>query len=319
MKIKVGIVGYGNLGKAVEELVILNQKFALVACFSRRLTNSKFNTKIEPYDKILDYKNKIDVLFLCGSSKCDIEVQAPELSAHFNTINSFDNHKKIHQLLNTLDPISKINKKVSLTASGWDPGLFSVIRTMFYAISNSEPITFWGKGISMGHSDAIRQIAGVEDAIEFTIPNNDAVIMANKGLKNITIPKHIRKCYVVTAKSRKTNIEKQIKNIPNYFKNQPTSVEFVSEEKLLKLKSKLSHKGKIITKFIHSKQTSSKMYFEVSMQSNPMFTASIMIAYAIAVMNLFHKKQYGSYSCLSIAPILLFDPDVHEKIIKKLC
>ena len=319
MKIKVGIVGYGNLGKAVEKIVLSNPNFTLVACFSRRITKSKLNSKIESYDNILTYKNKIDVLFLCGSSKSDIEIQAPELAKHFCTINSFDNHKRLGELVKTLDSISNENKTISIVACGWDPGLFSIIRTLFFAISKETPYTFWGKGISMGHSDVIRQVSGVEDAVQFTIPNKEAVTLAKQGLLSENTPRHYRECFVLANKNKHKQIEKEIKNTPNYFKGQPTSVNFVSQIQLLKLKNKLSHSGKILTRFKSIDGWVSKMNFAVSMQSNPNFTASIMTAYAMAVKNLLSQKQYGAFTCLDVPPILLFEPHQKEKIIEKFC
>lgn len=317
MKIRVGIVGYGNLGKAIEELLLVSQKFELVACFSRRTTKSKYNTKIEPYDQLLTYKNKIDILILCGSSKSDIENQAPYLAEHFCTINSFDTHKKIPKLLKQLDKISKNSKTISLCACGWDPGLFSIIRATLLAISDTEPYTFWGKGISMGHSDAIRQISGVDDGIEFTIPNVEAKKLAAKGKLGKDIPKHFRECYVVAGQGHK-QIENKIKAIPHYFKDQPTTVEFVSKLKLLKLKGKLSHSGEIISNFTKSNHNS-KICFKVQMQSNPHFTASIMISYITAIQNFKRKKKYGAFTTLSITPIDLFEPSLHNKIIEKFC
>lgn len=317
MKIKVGIVGYGNLGKATEELLLANPKFELVACFSRRTTKSKFSTKIEPYDQILTYKNKIDTLILCGSSKSDIENQAPYLAKHFCTINSFDTHKKIPGLLKVLDEISKQSKTISLCACGWDPGLFSVLRTTLLAISDAEPYTFWGKGISMGHSDAIRQVSGVDDGIEFTIPNQEAKKLAEQGKLVKDIPKHYRVCYVLAEHNHKQIVSK-IKNIPHYFKGQPTTVEFVSNLKLLKLKGKLSHSGEIISNFTKSNKTS-KIRFSVQMQSNPHFTASIMISYIIAIQNFKQQNKFGAFTPLSIAPIDLFVQPKQNKIIEKFC
>ena len=319
MKIKVGIVGYGNLGKSVEKTLLSNSNIELVAIFSRRLTKSIFNTKVEPYENYIQYKNKIDVMFLCGGSKNDIELQAPEIAKYFDTINSFDTHSKILKLKNILNKITVSSSHRAIIACGWDPGLFSTFRLMSYAISKSEPITFWGKGISMGHSDAIRQIDGVIDGIEFTIPNSDAVKLAKAGKLDSNTKKHTRKCYVVAKKIDEPRIEYEIRNIPNYFAGEIVDIEFVSQIELLKLKSKLLHTGEVLCNFKTFSGSKNLMSLKVQIQSNPDFTASIMVAYLNAITNLRQKKMTGAYLPFEIPIIDLFPSSQKDKIIEKLC
>lgn len=306
MKINVGIVGYGNLGKAVEKEILKNPKYNLMAIFSRRIVSSKFNTLVEDYDSHKNYVGKIDLMFLCGGSLSDLEFQSEEIAKHFNFINTFDTHAKIEKHITSLNAICKKSNTVAIVSCGWDPGIFSVVRALMFSISNQKPTTFWGKGISMGHSDAIRRVEGVIDGIQFTIPNKEAVVQARKETLSKNTPKHFRECFVVSHEPNKSKIEKQIKSIPNYFKNQPTTVKFVSEDTLLKLKNKLFHKGEIICTFTSDTNLKNSLNFSVKMQSNPNFTAKIMVAYSNAVINLKNKKISGAFTPLEIPASELF-------------
>lgn len=319
MKINVAIVGYGNLGKAVEEIILKDTRFNLITIFSRRTIVSKFKTKIEPYDNYINYINKIDVMLLCGGSKSDLELQTPEISKYFDTINTFDTHAKIPMEYKKLDSIAKEHNHRVIMSCGWDPGLFSVIRGLFLAISNKNSYTFWGKGISMGHSDAIRRVDGVDDGVQFTVPNKKAIILAKKGLLEDNIPMHFRECYICTDSNNKKTIERKIKNIPNYFKGQPTDVRFVDKLKLLKLKSNMGHKGRIINNFFATPKNKCSMEFCVSMESNPIFTASIMKAYIIAIQNLKKENKTGAFTTLDIPISYLFDKKDYIKLLHKIC
>lgn len=317
MKINVGIVGYGNLGKAVERVVLANKDFNLVAIFSRRAVISNFSTKVEPYQNFLLYKGKIDVMLLCGGSLSDLEIQTPEIAKYFDVINTFDTHKKISDEFFKIDKIAKDSGTRAILSCGWDPGLFSAIRALFFAVSNTMPTTFWGKGVSMGHSDAIRRIDDVEDAVEFTIPNEDAVKLAksDRPLGNICL--HKRECFVLAPKSKQKQIEQKIKGIPNYFLGQPTTVNFVDNLKLLKLKSKMSHRGQIFCKFTHVCGSKNRMSFEVKMDSNPNFTASVMTAYIYANFNLSKKGSVGAFTTLDIPISYLFCGKSSGELIKQ--
>lgn len=320
MKINIGIVGYGNLGKAIEQVIISRNDCNLVAIFSRRLVKSKFNTPTESYENISSYKDKIDIMLLCGGSFCDIEKQTTDVLLNFDCINSFDNHKKILQELKRLNKLGISSKHRLIMACGWDPGVFSNIRAMCYAISNEKPIVFWGKGISMGHSEALRKIPNVVDAVEFTIPNESAVKLARKGKLNGTECLHLRDCYVVADKKKcQQKIESNIREIPDYFKGQPTVVNFVPQEKILKLKQKLSHKGEIISKFKTIHGSSCSMVFRLKLKSNADFTATVMASYINAIMNLRTQGRAGAFTPLDIPTIDLFKKESREKIIESLC
>lgn len=319
MKINIGIIGYGNLGKSTEQIILSNHNYNLISIFSRRTIKSRYNTPVDNYDNITKYKNAIDLMILCGGSKNDLPVQTIETLKHFDCINAFDTHKTILSEKNKLNKIAKKTGHRLIMCCGWDPGIFSVFRGLIYAIGHKKPITFWGKGISMGHSDAIRQVAGVKDAVQFTIPNQNAISLAKNNKVNTDMPLHFRDCYVVADKMKYNQIKKDIISMPNYFKNQPTSVSFVSNETLLKLKSKTGHKGQIISSFSTVQGTNNRFDFKVSMESNSNFTAVIMCAYIKAISNLKSLNISGSFTCLDIPVSLLFNKDEQSKIIKELC
>lgn len=316
MKTNIGIVGYGNLGKAAEKQVLSNKNFNLIAIFSRRTVKSAYGTLIEPYDNIKLFQGKIDIMLLCGGSFNDLETQTAEILKYYNCINTFDNHQKISTELSSLNNIAKQHNHILIMSCGWDPGIFSVIRALMFSITKTTPTTFWGKGISMGHSDVIRQVDGVYDGIQFTIPNKKSLTLAKKGIFDSNIKRHFRECFVVAEAKNQPKIEYKIKNIPNYFKDQPTSVHFVSHELLLKLKNKLSHKGEVICV---SKTTKSKLHFSVSMESNPEFTSNIIMAYINAVINLKKHKITGSFTPLDIPISFLFDDGHKNSLIEKFC
>lgn len=318
MKINVGIVGYGNLGKAVEEVILANKKYNLVAIFSRRAVVSKYNTLVEKYDNFASYTSKIDIMFLCGGSKSDLEIQTPEILKYFDCINSFDTHSKIKSEFNKLESIAKGTNHRLIMSCGWDPGLFSVIRAYFKAIGGNDSTTFWGKGISMGHSDAIRRVDGVLDGIQFTVPNSNAVNLVKKGDLASDIPHHFRECYVVAETGKEQEVENEIKRIPNYFLGQPTTVNFVSNAKLSSLKKIFSHKGTIIERFNFGSKLKFKMDFSVAMDSNPYFTAKIMMAYEIAVRRLKEKCISGAFLNFDIPASFLFETNERD-ILFSLC
>ena len=313
-KINVGIVGYGNLGKAVEHELLKNSNYNLVAIFSRRLIKSNFNTLVEPYENHINYIGKIDIILLCGGSISDLEIQTPEIAKYFDTINTFDTHAKIKSQLNILNKLTSKHKTRAIISCGWDPGIFSIIRGIMFAVSKTEPITFWGKGISMGHSDALRRVDGVVDGVQFTIPNKDSIRLAKKGLLDDGTPLHTRDCYVVCNKNKEKQIEQQIKEIPNYFFGQPTNVSFVSTKHLAKLKHKMQHKGEIISFFKTAKNNNCSMKFVAKMQSNPYFTAKIMISYLNAIINLKNLGISGAFTPLDLPISFLFNSAQKDKL-----
>lgn len=319
MKINVGIVGYGNLGKAVEQIVLSKKELNLVAIFSRRIVRSNYNTKVESYENFKNFVGKIDVMLLCGGSKSDLEIQTPEIAEYFDVINTFDTHKKIPSEFKKLDTIGKKANHRIIMSCGWDPGLFSVIRAMFVALNKDNLNTFWGKGISMGHSDAIRRVDGVIDAVQFTVPNKEAVKLAKKGNLPNDMPMHFRECYVVAEEKDQKRIENEIKSIPNYFLGQPTTVNFVSHSHLMKLKNKMLHRGEVISSFKTVQGSKCKLNFSVYMDSNPNFTATIMIAYINAIINLKESEMTGAFTNLDIPVSYLFLGKEKEDLIKNLC
>lgn len=318
MCINIGIIGYGNLGKAIEQVILAKPDYKLVAIFSRRLVKSKFNTLIESYENISLYRNKIDIMILCGGSFGDLEKQTTDAILNFDCINSYDNHQMLVSELNRLNKLAVKSNHRLIMACGWDPGIFSNFRALCYSISGSKPSVFWGKGISMGHSEAIRKVPYVVDAIQFTIPNKKAVYQAKLSKLSDDEPRHFRECFVVADKKHHSTIEKNIKNIPNYFKGQTTYVNFVSSEKLYKLR-KLSHQGEIITKFKTIHGTNCFIDFKLKMDSNPHFTASVMSTYINAIVNLKEKNFSGAFTPLDIPMIYLFKPKSRRKIIELLC
>lgn len=317
MKIRIGIVGYGNLGMAAEKEILKNRNYKLVAIFSRRNIKSVSNTLVEPFENYILYKNKIDVMLLCGSSNADIMIHAPLFAEYFDTINTFDTHKNILSLYKTITEICNKSNKRAIICAGWDPGIFSVIRGLFLAISKEPPITFWGKGISLGHSDAIRSVDGVIDGVEFTIPNKAAVSRAKTGQNILNEQLHFRECYVYSNDNHK-EIEEKIMSIPNYFKGQPTKVNFVSNLKLIRLKKNLSHKGIVLSTFT-SNSGKTKLSFSVQMKSNPEFTAKIMVCYISAINNLKANKNTGAFTPLDIPISYLFTKADKENLLTQIC
>lgn len=319
MSINIGIVGYGNLGRAAEQCVLSQNDLNLVAIFSRRLVKSKYNTLVESYENISQYKEKIDIMLLCGGSFGDLENQTTDVLLNFNCINTFDNHKKLLSELGRLDELAKTTKHILIMSCGWDPGIFSNIRAVCYSVSNTMPAVFWGKGISMGHSEAIRKTKNVEDGVEFTIPNTLAVKLAKQGKLNGLECLHFRECFVVAKRKHHKTIENNISNIPDYFKGQPTKINFVSNAELLKLRLKISHKGEIISTFKTVHGSKCLLDFKLKIDSNPNFTATVMVSYINAVLNLKNKNQVGAFTPLDIPSIYLFKPETRKTIIQKLC
>lgn len=319
MSINIGIVGYGNLGKATEQCVLSQNDLNLVAIFSRRLVKSKFNTPVESYENISQYKGKIDVMLLCGGSFGDLENQTTDVLLNFDCINTFDNHKKLSSELQRLNELAKKSKHILIMSCGWDPGIFSNIRAMCYSVSNTLPNVFWGKGISMGHSEAIRKVKNVEDGVEFTIPNTLAIKLAKKGKLTGTECLHFRECFVVAKQKFHKQIETDISNIPDYFKGQPTKVNFVTKQNFLKLLSKIFHKGEIIANFKTVHGSKCLIDFKLKIDSNPDFTATIITNYVNAILNLKIKNQVGAFTPLDIPAIYLFKPERRKCIIEKLC
>ena len=312
-QIKMAIAGYGNLGRGVEISISKNPDMKLVGVFSRRdpkSVNTFFeDTKVFSIDNILEHKDEIDVLILCGGSKDDLPIQGPEFSKNFNIVDSFDNHAKIPEYFASVDKPSLENKKVALISIGWDPGMFSINRLYGEVLLPiGETYTFWGKGLSQGHSDAIRRVEGVKAGVQYTIPSVDAIEKVRSGVQPTlsTKEKHVRECYVVLkdgADAKK--VENEIKTMPNYFEPYDTSVNFISQEELDKNHNKMPHGGFVIRSGNSSDENKQVIEYSLTLDSNPEFTASVLVAYARATYRLSQKGDFGAKSALDIAPGLL--------------
>lgn len=317
--IRIGICGYGNLGKGVEKAIKYNPDMELVGIFSRRDIQTK-----EPLIKIEEFeKNKknIDVVIMCGGSATDLPEQVPMFAKLYNTVDSFDTHKNIPEYYDTVDKTNKQSNTVSLISAGWDPGLFSINRLYSEAIiPNGKTYTFWGKGVSQGHSDAIRRIKGVKNAIQYTIPIEKAIEqIRNKKLPELTNrEKHIRECYVVLEENAdKDEVQEKIKSMKNYFLEYDTIVHFITEEELKTNHSKMPHGGFVIHSGATSEKNKQVIEYSLKLDSNPEFTASVLVAYARAVYRLSLKGEYGAKTVLDISPVLI-SPKTRQRIIKEL-
>ena len=307
---RIGIMGYGNLGKGIECAIKQNPDMELVAVFSRRDPSTvKILTegvKVYSVDDAVKMKDEIDVLILCGGSATDLPVQTPEYAKYFNVVDSFDTHAKIPQHFANVDAAAKENGNIAVISCGWDPGMFSLNR--LYAICilpSGNDYTFRGKGVSQGHSDAIRRIEGVANAKQYTIPVDAALEKVRNGENPqlTTREKHIRECFVVAKEGADTaRIEKEIKEMPNYFADYDTIVHFITEEELQRDHSGIPHGGFVIRsgKTGWNEENSHIIEYSLKLDSNPEFTASVIVACARAA---FRMKQEGMTGCKSIFDI----------------
>lgn len=325
--IKVGILGYGNLGRGVECAVRNSEDMELVAVFTRRNPSSvKLLTEGVPVveiEKVLDWKEKIDVMILCGGSATDLPKQTPEFAKHFNVIDSFDTHANIPEHFAAVDLSAKAAQKVAMISVGWDPGLFSLNRVYADAIlPKGETYTFWGKGVSQGHSDAVRRIRGVKNAKQYTIPVESALeaVRSGKSPKLSTREKHLREVFVVLEADADANaIEKEIKTMPNYFADYDTTVHFIGEEEFQKNHSGMAHGGFVIRSGKTGLQSEFTNVIEYSLKldSNPAFTASVLVAYARALMRFYREGSFGCKTVLDVPPSYL-SPKSDETLRKEL-
>lgn len=313
-KIRIGIVGYGNIGRGVEQAIKRNEDMELAAVFTRRdpasVKVATEGAKVVHMDDMLSMKGDVDVMVLCGGSATDLPVMGPEIAANFNTIDSFDTHAKIPEYFANVDEAAKEGNNIGIISVGWDPGMFSLNRLYAESILvQGSTYTFWGKGVSQGHSDAIRRIPGVKNAIQYTVPVDEAVDQVRSGSepKLTTRDKHTRECYVVAQEgANKAEIENAIKTMPNYFDEYNTTVHFISEEELKRDHSKMPHGGFVIrTGETGEEGNKHVIEYSLKLDSNPEFTASVLIAYARAAYRLNQKGENGARSVFDIAPALL--------------
>ncbi|MCL1800518.1 MAG: diaminopimelate dehydrogenase [Promicromonosporaceae bacterium] len=308
-KTRIGIVGYGNLGRGVETALGQSPDQELVAVFTRRGTGVKIATPgvpVVPLAEVGEWHGQVDVLILCGGSATDLPKQGPELARHFNTVDSFDTHPEIPGYFAAVDDAALAGHHLAIVSVGWDPGLFSLIRNYASAVlPDGDTQTFWGKGVSQGHSDAIRRIPGVADAVQYTVPKAEAVAAARagKGVGLGTRDKHDRVAYVVAEPGAdRAAITQAIKTMPNYFADYDTEVHFISEAELREQHSGMPHGGFVV----HAGHTSPGMgqtiEYRLDLDSNPEFTGAVLVAYARAAWRMFQNGERGARSVLDVAP-----------------
>ena len=323
---RIGIYGYGNLGRGVELACRQNADMEVVGVFTRRDPASvRTVTGVPVYaaEDVLTYKDKIDVMILCGGSSTDLPKQTPMLAEHFNIVDSFDTHANIPAHVAAVGTAAVAAKKTATVSAGWDPGMFSIMRA--YALSVlpcGQTYTFWGKGVSQGHSDAIRRIDGVQDAKQYTIPKDEALaaVRAGGNPELSTRDKHIRVCYVVAKDGAdKQKIEREIVEMPNYFADYDTTVHFISQEELNTEHAGLPHGGLVIRTGATGANGEHKHVVEYRLQldSNAEFTASVLVAYARATFRLNQEGAYGCKTALDIPPAYLYAGD-RDKLIAEL-
>lgn len=317
-KIRIGISGYGNIGRGVELAIERTKDMELKAVFTRRDPETvkilSENVPVLSTDDMLSMKDEIDVMILCGGSATDLPVTGPEVLKNFNTIDSFDTHARIPEYFENMDKAALEGKNIGIISVGWDPGLFSLNR--LYAesiIGDGNTYTFWGKGVSQGHSDAVRRVEGVKNAIQYTVPVESAVEAARSGeaVQLTTRDKHTRECYVVPEEGADLEkIEKTIKEMPNYFADYDTTVTFITEEELKRDHSKMPHGGFVIRSGETGREgNKSVIEYSLNLDSNPEFTSSVLVSYARAAYRLSEKGESGARSVFDIAPALLSEKD----------
>ena len=326
MTIKIGIAGYGNLGRGVECAVMQNPDMSLYGIFSRRnpeTVKTLTGAPVYSMDDILSHKGKIDVLIICGGSATDLPEQTPYLAKHFNVIDSFDNHANIPRHFANVDASAKEGSTLSMISVGWDPGMFSVNRLYAEAIlPEGKDYTFWGKGVSQGHSDAVRRIEGVIDARQYTIPVESALNGARSGENPDlgTRDKHEREVFVVAEEGADlARIENEIKTMPNYFEPYNTTVHFISMDEMKKNHATLPHGGFVIRsgKTGLSKEHNQIIEYNLKLDSNPEFTSSVLVCYARAVYRMRNEGMTGCKTVFDVAPSYL-SPKTNEEIISHL-
>lgn len=313
--IRIGIAGYGNLGKGVEAAVYNAPDMELVAVFTRRdpcsVKLKTPNVAVVPFEKIADYRDKIDVIVNCGGSATDLPVTTPAIAEHFHVIDSFDTHAKIPQHFEKVNEIAKKSGKVAIISVGWDPGLFSLSRLYSNAVLPcGKDYTFWGRGVSQGHSDAIRRIDGVLDARQYTVPVENALARVRSGeTPDLTVrEKHTRECYVVAKEGADlARIEREIKTMPNYFADYDTEVHFISMDELHEKHMGIPHGGCVIRNGQTGMdlETGHTMEFRLSLQSNPEFTGSVLTSFARAAYKLGQMNESGCKTVFDVAPAWL--------------
>ena len=324
-KIRIGIYGYGNLGKGVELAIHNNPDMQLIGIFTRRDPSSLIplyaESKVYSINDAVKMKNDIDVMILCGGSATDLPQQGPDVCSIFNTVDSYDTHAKIPEYFESMDKVSKTANTLALISCGWDPGLFSLNRSLLESIlPNGENYVFYGKGLSQGHSDAIRRIKGVKNAVQYTVPYEDSVEQVRTG-KNphfSSVREAMwRECFVVLEDGAEPEkIEKEIKEMPNYFEPYNTVVHFISEEELKEKHSGMPHGGFVLRSGKTSTDTNQIAEFSLKLDSNPEFTGSVLVAYARAIYRMNQQGLSGAVTVLDV-PVSLLSTKTREELLKQ--
>ena len=322
MSIRVGIMGYGNLGRGIECALKQNNDMELVAVFSRRDPSTveilSKDVKVYKAEDAIKYKDEIDVLILCGGSATDLPVQTPEFAKHFTVVDSFDTHAKIPQHFANVDAAAKENGNVAVISAGWDPGMFSLNRLYANAVlPDGKDYTFWGKGVSQGHSNAIRRVEGVTNAKQYTVPVDAALAAVRSGANPelSTREKHTRECYVVAEEGAdKERIAAEIKSMPNYFADYDTTVNFITEEELQKNHAGLPHGGFVIRsgKTGWNLENNHIIEYSLKLDSNPEFTASVIVACVRAAVRMKNEGMTGCKTIFDIPPAYLCNISAEE-------
>lgn len=316
-RIRIGIVGYGNLGRGVERAIAQSPDMSLYGVFTRRdpaqVVCHNAGAQVIALDDVLAHRGQVDVMILCGGSRDDLPVQGPQLAAGFTTVDSFDTHARIPEYFASVDAVARESGQIALISIGWDPGLFSINRLLGEAIlPQGESYTFWGKGLSQGHSDALRHVAGVRAGVQYTIPSPQAMARVRAGeLPHLTTrEKHTRECYVVLDDGADPDaVREAIVTMPNYFADYDTMVHFISIEALQRDHAAMPHGGFVIRSGQTGDQTHQVMEFSLALDSNPEFTSSVLVAYARAAHRLRVKGESGARTVFDIAPGLLSPKD----------
>ncbi|MEK3966595.1 MULTISPECIES: diaminopimelate dehydrogenase [Paenibacillus] len=324
-KIQAAIVGYGNLGKGVRKAINQSEDIELVAIFTRRepgqLEAGETGVKFEHISAVEQYKGKVDVMILCGGSATDLPEQTPAIARMFNTVDSFDTHAKIPEFFATVDAAAKQGGTLSVISTGWDPGLFSMNRLLAEAIlPQGKEYTFWGKGVSQGHSDAIRRVEGVKGGVQYTVPVQEVIeaIRAGETPELTTREKHLRECFVVAETGAdQERIREEIVNMPNYFADYDTTVTFITEEELAAQHSGIPHGGFVIRSGVTGEGTKQIVEFGLKLESNPEFTASVLVAYARAAQRMSQEGQSGARTVFDI-PLGMLSPKSPEELRRNL-
>ncbi|PLC49813.1 diaminopimelate dehydrogenase [Pollutimonas subterranea] len=311
--IRIAIAGYGNLGRGVEAAIAKNSDMLLTGIYTRRppsqLKPRQEASPVYSMEALNGDVDKIDVLILCGGSKEDLPKQGPELAALFNTVDSFDTHARIPEYFAAVDGPARANRKTALISAGWDPGMFSINRVYGEALlPDGATYTFWGKGLSQGHSDAIRRIPGVAGGVQYTVPAQEALDRVRDGSRPIltTRQKHTRDCFVVLeADANPEAVKRAIVTMPHYFDEYDTTVAFITEEELRREHNAMPHGGVVIRSGNTTAENAQVVEYSLKLSSNPEFTSSILVAYARAVHRMQQAGQYGAKTVFDVAPGLL--------------